>query len=70
MNPPTQSKKTTILPLLIPLLLACFALLPRAQAVLPPPDGGYPSQNTAEGDDALQPDNRNRQHGDRFRSTL
>ena len=53
MNPLTQSKKTTILPLLIPLLLACFALLPRAQAVLPPPDGGYPSQNTAEGDDAL-----------------
>ncbi len=53
MNPLTQSKKTTILPLLIPLLLACFALLPRAQAVLPPPDGGYPNGNTAEGDDAL-----------------
>src|SRR5213075_2879973 len=41
--------------LLIPLLLACFALLPRAQALLPPPapDGGYPNFNTAEGDSAL-----------------
>jgi hypothetical protein len=34
-------------------LLACFALLPRAQAVSPPPDGGYPGGNTAEGEDAL-----------------
>jgi hypothetical protein len=38
---------------LIPLLLVCFALLPRAQAVSPPPDGGYPGGNTAEGTDAL-----------------
>jgi uncharacterized coiled-coil protein SlyX len=29
--------------------LACFALLPRAQAVVPAPDGGYPGGNTAEG---------------------
>jgi hypothetical protein len=39
--------------LLIPLVFACFALLPKAQALNPPPDGGYPGQNTAEGDDAL-----------------
>ena len=38
---------------LIPLVLAAFALSPTAQAVLPPPDGGYPGNNTAEGDDAL-----------------
>ena len=35
--------------LFIPLLLACFALLPRAQAVSPAPDGAYPGFNTAEG---------------------
>ena len=35
------------------LLLACFALLPTAQAVVPPPDGGYPNFNTAEGQKAL-----------------
>ncbi len=39
--------------LLIPLALACFALSPRAQAVIPAPDGGYPGANTAEGDYAL-----------------
>ena len=39
--------------LLIALLLACFALSPAAQAVDPPPDGGYPGDNTAEGTDAL-----------------
>jgi hypothetical protein len=32
---------------------AFFALLPRAQAVSPPPDGGYPFENTAEGTNAL-----------------
>jgi hypothetical protein len=30
-------------------LLVCFALLPRAQAVSPTPDGDYPGANTAEG---------------------
>ena len=30
-----------------------FALLPGAQAVSPAPDGGYPGQNTAEGQNAL-----------------
>jgi len=45
--------------LLIPLLLACFVLLPSAQAVTPellpapPPDGNYPGFNTAEGGSAL-----------------
>ena len=32
---------------------ACFALSPIAHAVTPAPDGGYPGQNTAEGEDAL-----------------
>jgi hypothetical protein len=49
-NPLIQCK-TTILPLLI--LLACVALLPNVQAVSPPPDGGYPGGNTAEGQAAL-----------------
>ena len=39
--------------LLIPLVFACFALPNKAQAVNPPPDGGYPGANTAEGDNAL-----------------
>jgi hypothetical protein len=39
--------------LLIPLVFACFALSPTAQAVVPPPDGGYPGGNTAEGTSAL-----------------
>jgi hypothetical protein len=38
---------------LIPLVLAAFALSPAAKAVDPPPDGGYPGANTAEGEDAL-----------------
>ncbi len=39
--------------LLIPLVFACFALSQSAQGVVPPPDGGYPGGNTAEGQDAL-----------------
>jgi hypothetical protein len=41
--------------LLLPLalVLVCFALSPTARAVDPPPDGGYPNFNTAEGTDAL-----------------
>ena len=35
------------------LALGFFALLPPAQAVVPPPDGGYPGGNTAEGTSAL-----------------
>ena len=34
--------------------LATFALHPIAQAVVPPPDGGYPGFNTAEGQNALK----------------
>jgi Chaperone of endosialidase len=37
----------------IPLVLMC-AFLPKAGAVTPAPDGGYPGFNTAEGDGALQ----------------
>jgi hypothetical protein len=33
--------------------LVIFALQPMAEAVVPPPDGGYPGFNTAEGDKAL-----------------
>ena len=36
------------------LLIAGFALLPRAQAVSPAPDGCYPNFTTAEGCNALQ----------------
>src|ERR1700730_2578685 len=37
------------------LALSCFALspAPKAFGVSPPPDGGYPGNNTAEGDNAL-----------------
>jgi hypothetical protein len=38
---------------LLSFLVACFALLSKAQAVNPPPDGGYPGGNTAEGQNAL-----------------
>jgi hypothetical protein len=51
MNPLIQLKTTP--PLLIALVLLGFALLPDAHAVLPPPDGGYPGGNTAEGQNAL-----------------
>ena len=33
--------------------LVCHALSPMAEAVVPPPDGGYPGSNTAEGQNAL-----------------
>jgi Chaperone of endosialidase len=35
------------------LSLVCVGLLPEAHAVSPPPDGGYPGGNTAEGQNAL-----------------
>jgi len=47
-----QLKKTTSR-VLLPLAFVCFALLQKAQAVNPPPDGGYPGGNTAEGQNAL-----------------
>ena len=52
MNPLLQCKPT-ILPLFITGVLACFGLLPKALAVVPTPDGGYPGGNTAEGQNAL-----------------
>ena len=51
MNPLIQPK--TMPPLLITLTLLSFGFLPRAQAVVPPPDGGYPGFNKAEGQNAL-----------------
>ncbi|MGC1323817.1 MAG: tail fiber domain-containing protein [Candidatus Udaeobacter sp.] len=51
MHPLIQLKTTR--PLLITLALLCFGLLPKAQAVVPAPDGGYPGGNTAEGQNAL-----------------
>ncbi len=51
MNPLIQPK--TIPPVLLRLALICSVLLPNAQAVVPPPDGGYPGFNTAEGQNAL-----------------
>jgi hypothetical protein len=52
MNPLIQVKKA--IPVFL-VALACFGLSPMVQALLPPPppDGGYPGFNTAEGDDAL-----------------
>jgi hypothetical protein len=52
MNPLIGLKRTAP-PFLITLTLLCFGLLPKAQAVVPPPDGGYPGFNTAEGQNAL-----------------
>ncbi len=52
MNSLIQLKRTTPT-FLIALLLVCPGLSPRAQAVNPPPDGDYPGENTAEGQDAL-----------------
>ena len=46
-------KNQTIVLTVILSALGYFALLPTAQAVLPPPDGGYPGGNTAEGQSAL-----------------
>ena len=46
--------RQTILPFLVTVAFACFALLPAAQGIVPPPDGGYPNFTTAEGSNALQ----------------
>ena len=45
--------KPSIPPVLIIFALVCFALAQNTQAVNPPPDGGYPGGNTAEGQSAL-----------------
>src|SRR5438477_7157661 len=49
-NPYSRTKLTSFF---VVAGLACFALSPTARAVDPPPDGGYPNFNTAEGQDAL-----------------
>ena len=51
MNPLIQSKNTTILPVLVALAFACFALVPQARAVCQ--EGCLSSNNTALGEDAL-----------------
>src|SRR6266481_4037949 len=49
-----KSQTTSIHITLIALLIVGFtALLPKSQAVVPAPDGGYPGGNTAEGQNAL-----------------
>ena len=45
--------KISIPRFVIALALACFVLSPTSQAVVPPPDGGYPNFTTAEGQKAL-----------------
>ncbi len=52
MNPLIPLKGATPL-FFIALALLYFAILPKAQAVIPSPDGGYPGGNTAEGQAAL-----------------
>jgi trimeric autotransporter adhesin len=50
-----MKKLTNLIYVALPALaLVCFALSPVAQAVVPPPDGGYPNFTTAEGTKALQ----------------
>ena len=46
-NSRSRTKLTSLL------AATCLALAPIAFAVDPPPDGGYPGQNTAEGENAL-----------------
>jgi hypothetical protein len=45
--------KITTSAVIIALTLLCIGLFPKAQAVVPAPDGGYPGGNTAEGQNAL-----------------
>src|SRR6266576_922130 len=45
--------KTSMRSLLMALTFLSLAVGPKAQAVSPPPDGGYPGGNTAEGQNAL-----------------
>jgi uncharacterized coiled-coil protein SlyX len=46
--------KASIPAVLITFAFLCFALVQNTQAVSPPPDGGYPGGNTAEGQNALR----------------
>jgi hypothetical protein len=49
----SMNQSMTRAAIVLALALACFVILPNAPAVVPPPDGGYPGGNTAEGQDAL-----------------
>ena len=53
MNTLIRLKRTTPV-VVIASVLTCFALSSATQAVIPPPDGGYPGFTTAEGSNALQ----------------
>ncbi len=53
MNPLIQFKTTPSLLIPLALLFVWFGALPKVQAVVPPPDGGYPNFTTAEGTKAL-----------------
>ena len=52
MNQLIQSKNFTTF-IVSAVALVCFELSPKAQAVSPAPDGGYPGGNTAKGTDTL-----------------
>jgi hypothetical protein len=53
MNSLIPLKGATVL-FFVALALLYFAVLPKAQAVIPPPDGGYPNFTTAEGQNAVK----------------
>jgi len=53
MKPLIPLKRATLPAALRAFVLIYFALAPLARAVVPPPDGGYPGGNTAEGQNAL-----------------
>jgi hypothetical protein len=53
MKPLIPFKRATLPAALPAFVLIYFALTPLARAVVPPPDGGYPGGNTAEGTNAL-----------------
>ena len=48
-----KTQTNIIYPAVAAFALACFSVLPKAQAVNPPPDGCYPNFTTAQGCDAL-----------------
>src|SRR5690349_10530649 len=52
MNLLNLHNKAWIISLIVALIMS-LGFLPMAHSVSPPPDGGYPDFNTAEGDDAL-----------------
>jgi hypothetical protein len=51
--PDSRRMKTRIQSVITTLALSCLSLFSEAEAVNPPPDGGYPGGNTAEGQNAL-----------------